>query len=85
MRAEIELLEDELHAAIGPGGRIKRGASDAERLRVGITHRIRSGIAQIAKHHPALGAYLSASVSTGYRCAYRPTGPAERTEMAERV
>jgi hypothetical protein len=71
-RVELELLEDELQAAVGPGGRARRAASDSERLRVSITHRIRSAIAQIAQRHPGLGAHLAASVSTGYRCVYQP-------------
>jgi hypothetical protein len=76
-RVELELLEDELHAAVGLGGRTRRAAADAERLRVSITHRIRGAIAQIAQRHPDLGAHLAASVSTGYRCVYEPAdGPA---------
>jgi hypothetical protein len=80
-RAELELLEDEIRAAVGSGGRVRRAGADAERLRVSITRRIRSAMTQIAKHHPALGAHLAASVSTGYRCAYQPAvgqGPAGR-------
>lgn len=70
-RAELDLLLDELRGAVGVGGRARRMSSDVERLRVSITRRIRSAIAQIAKHHPALGAHLAASVTTGYHCSYR--------------
>ncbi len=84
MRAEIELLEDELRAAVGLGGRVRRAAADAERLRVAITQRIRSAIAQIAKHHPPLGAHLTAGVSTGYRCMYDPAAAARATYERER-
>jgi len=72
MRAELEMLEDQLQAAVGPAGRIRRAPGDAERLRVAITHRIRAAIAQIAQRHPDLGAHLAATVSTGYRCVYQP-------------
>jgi hypothetical protein len=75
VRGELELLEDELRLAIGPGGRARRAPGDAERLRVAITHRIRAAIAQIARSHPALGTHLDASVSTGYRCVYEPAEP----------
>jgi hypothetical protein len=84
VRAELERVEDELLLAVGPGGRPRRAAPDVERLRGAISHRIRAAIAQIARYHPALGAHLTASVSTGYRCVYEPThrpapgAPAER-------
>jgi hypothetical protein len=76
LRAELDQLVDELRAAVGPGGRVRRASADAERERVAITRRIRSAIAQIAKHHPALGEHLASSVTTGYFCAYRPAGAA---------
>jgi hypothetical protein len=84
MRDELEQLEDELRLALGPGGRPRRAANDAERLRVAITHRIRSAIDQIARRHPALGEHLRASVSTGYRCVYDPTAPPLVDEQAAR-
>jgi hypothetical protein len=74
MRAELELLEEELRLALGAGGRPRRAANDAERLRVAITHRIRAAIGQLARRHPALGTHLTATVSTGYRCVYDPAG-----------
>jgi hypothetical protein len=71
-RAELDVLLDELRGAVGVGGRARRMSADVERLRVAITRRIRAAIAQIAKHHPALGAHLAASVTTGYHCSYNP-------------
>jgi hypothetical protein len=82
LRAEQELLEEELRVAVGVGGRPRRASSDAERLRVAITHRIRNAIAQIGKSHPELGAHLRASVSTGYRCVYQPPVRASEDERA---
>ena len=76
LRAELDLLVNELRAAVGPGGRARRASADVERERVAITRRIRSAIAQIAKHHATLGEHLASSVTTGYYCAYRPTGAA---------
>lgn len=72
MRAELDPLLDELRGAVGMGGRARRMSADVERLRVAITRRIRSAIAQIAKYHPAFGAHLAATVTTGYHCAYHP-------------
>lgn len=82
LRAEQEMLEDELRSAVGANGRPRRASSDAERLRVAITHRIRDAIAQIGRSDPALGAHLSACVSTGYRCGYEP--PAAERAAGER-
>jgi hypothetical protein len=84
MRAELEQLEDELHAAVAPGGRSRRASADAERLRVAITHRIRNAIAQIARRHARLGAHLTASVSTGYRCIYEPARATVPSESPDR-
>lgn len=80
LRAELESLEDELRLAVAPGGRPRRAASDAERLRVAITHRIRDAIAQIARRDPDLGGHLRASVSTGYRCVYEPRADREQKD-----
>lgn len=82
LRAELELLEEELRAAIGTGGRPRRASSDVERLRVAITHRIRGAIDLIAKHHPSLGVHLAATVSTGYRCVYDPAAATVSGERA---
>ena len=84
MRAELELLEDELRRAVGPNGRARRAADDAERLRVAITHRVRAAIAQIARCDSTVGEHLRASVSTGYRCVYQPADPAVPDEPAVR-
>ena len=70
LRAEIDLIADELRTATAAHGRGRRASADIERLRLAITRRIRAAIEQITKHHPALGAHLAATVSTGYHCAY---------------
>lgn len=79
LRAELDLLVDELRAAVGSGGRVRRVSADVERGRVSITRRIRSAITQIAKHHPSLGAHLASTVTTGYYCAYLPGAAADPT------
>src|SRR5262249_50268003 len=72
LHAELDLLLGELRTALGAHGRVRRASADVERRRVAITRRIRSAIAQIAKHHPSLGHHLACTVTTGYYCAYRP-------------
>ena len=73
--AEMDLLVDELTAALGLGGRARRSGSDAERARSAVTQRIRSTIRRLDDLHPKLGAHLAVSVETGTFCAYRPAEP----------
>ena len=84
IRAELEPLMDELRTAVASRGRVRRASADVERLRVSITRRIRSAIAQIAKHHPALGAHLAATISTGYYCSYDPSAAGADSSPRER-
>jgi hypothetical protein len=74
LSAELEALTDQLRAATGLGGRSRRASSNADRVRVAVTRRIRAAIAQIEKHHPPLGAHLAATIHTGYFCSYGPGG-----------
>jgi hypothetical protein len=71
---EIEALTGELARAAGLGGRDRQLPSPAERARVSVTKAIRTAIRAIEKHHPALGAHLTASVRTGRHCCYAPPG-----------
>jgi len=72
LRAEAELLERQLAAAVGLGGQDRPGASSAERARIAVGKRIRAAIRQIATHHSPLGRHLSTTVRTGQLCSYRP-------------
>ena len=74
-RAERDALVSHLAAATGLGGRTRRVGDQAERARKTVTARIRDVIARIERAHPALGAHLRASVTTGTRCAYSPPIP----------
>jgi class 3 adenylate cyclase len=71
-RQEIEFIMGQLSAAVGLGGRDRKGASAAERARLTVTKRIKDALARIRESHPALGSYLSARIKTGYLCAYLP-------------
>jgi hypothetical protein len=74
--AEIDALVDELARAAGLGGRDRAAPSPAERARVSVTKAIRNALKTIARHSPALGDHLAASVHTGRFCSYAPPGEA---------
>jgi hypothetical protein len=40
-----------------------------------VTQRVRSTIRRIAVAHPELGRHLTASITTGTYCSYRPERP----------
>jgi tetratricopeptide (TPR) repeat protein len=70
LRAEIELLAEELSRGFGLGGRPRRAGSDAERARLSVTRAIRYAIERIAQHDPALGEHLRRGIRTGAACSY---------------
>jgi len=74
-RAERDALLHEVAAAAGLGGRPRRLGDQSERARKAVTARIRDVIGRIDRVHPALGAHLRASVTTGTRCSYTPATP----------
>lgn len=69
---ERELLIHELKAAVGLGGRHRKGSSPVERARVNATRAIKAALARIAEHSPALGRHFDAAIRTGTFCSYRP-------------
>ncbi len=71
-RQELEFLSRELAGAVGLGGRDRKAASASERARVNVTRAIRSALARIAEHSPALGRHLDTTVRTGTFCSYVP-------------
>jgi hypothetical protein len=73
--AERDALLAELAAATGLGGRARRLGDNSERARKAVTARIRDAIGRIERVHPALGAHLRASVTTGTSCGYSPPVP----------
>lgn len=75
-RQELDLLQAELAAACGLGGRA-RTHSTAERARKAVYNRIRGALAKIEKAHRSLGRHLRNSVSTGTFCSYAPERPTE--------
>ncbi len=71
-RVEMDLLVDQLTAAMGLGGRSRTTSDPAERARSAVTQRVRSTLKRVREHHPALGAHLDRSVTTGLFCRYEP-------------
>ncbi|WP_326597961.1 ATP-binding protein [Streptomyces sp. NBC_01803] len=69
---ERAALLDELRAAAGLGGRVRRLGDEAERARKTVTARIRDTLRRLDQRHPELAAHLRATVTTGAMCAYRP-------------
>ncbi len=72
LEAEIEFLSAELRAAVGLGGRARRSGVAVERARVNVTRQIGLARQRIARHDPALGWYLDATVRTGAWCSFTP-------------
>jgi len=72
VREEIEFLTDELAAAAGLGGRVRKAGDVADRARKAVTSRIRETIARIATEHATLGRHLENAIHTGLFCSYRP-------------
>jgi hypothetical protein len=61
---------------VGLGGRDRSATPEIERARSAVSKRIKAGPRQLAAEDPALGLHLSATISTGYFCCYRPAAAA---------
>jgi hypothetical protein len=71
-QVEFDAVVEHLASALGLGGRARTGGSTAERARSAVTHRVRSTVRRLGEEHPDLGRHLTASITTGTYCAYRP-------------
>jgi hypothetical protein len=74
-RTEIEFIEAEVTAAVGLGGRDRKGSSHAERARLAVTKAIKAALIRVRAVDPELGRPISISIQTGYFCAYLPAQP----------
>ncbi|WP_308170189.1 hypothetical protein [Acrocarpospora catenulata] len=72
LRAERDWLIDELAAATGMGGRVRRFTGSEERARIAVGKAIRRALSRIAEADPVIGEELRTTVQTGLRCCYRP-------------
>jgi hypothetical protein len=75
---EIQMLGEQLAAAVGLGGRNRRGGSLAERARINVTRSLKSAIVKVGASHPPLARHLRTSLKTGTFCSYNPSGQALR-------
>jgi hypothetical protein len=73
LRAELELLRDELARGVGLGGRNRRSASAVERARVNVQKRLRGVVKRIGDGLPELAAHLEKYIKTGTYVSYRPS------------
>jgi len=69
---EIDFISRELASAYGLGGRARRAADVAERIRKAVTNRIRYSLSRIEKEHPVLARHLANAIATGTFCSYAP-------------
>ena len=70
-KGELELIEEELRAAVGLGGRMRRASSETERVRVNVTTRIRKAIERLRERAPQAAHHLATAIRTGATCIYR--------------
>jgi hypothetical protein len=75
LRAEMDFIARELCSAYGLGGRARRTADQCERMRKGVTNRIREAIARIRKEDETLALHLTNSLRLGVICVYQPERP----------
>ena len=78
-RTELDLLTQELAAAVGLGGRDRTTSDAAERARLAVSKAIRTAIKRIEAEEKALGWHLRTAISTGHLCSYQP-GPHDRID-----
>jgi tetratricopeptide (TPR) repeat protein len=73
-RRELELVQSEIIAAVGPVpiGPHPRRALRAERARLAVTKAIKAALTRIRAADPELGRHLSLSIRTGFFCSYQP-------------
>lgn len=72
VQQEIDMLLQQLAAALGVGGQSRRAASQAERARVNVTNGIRAALTKIAANSPPLAQHLTLTIKTGLFCSYTP-------------
>ena len=61
-----------LSVTTGLRGRRRRLGDEVDRARKTVSARIHDSLERVAQVHPTLGAHLTASLTVGVRCAYRP-------------
>jgi tetratricopeptide (TPR) repeat protein len=77
VRAELEMLDEQLASAMGIGRRDRKTGDHSERARDRIRKSIHASLATIRENDPSLGHHLTTCIRTGYLCSYFPD-PAAR-------
>jgi hypothetical protein len=72
VRAEIEMVGQELAGSLGLGGRARAVSASADRARGLVGKNIRSTVEKIRHQDPGLARYFAVTISTGNFCAYQP-------------
>jgi hypothetical protein len=76
LRAEYDMLVDQLSGAVGLGGRRRPAGPDpVERLRKAVSARLRDAIRRLEANDAALGRHLANAIRTGMYCSYQPEEP----------
>jgi hypothetical protein len=70
LRREKELLDAELLAAVGLGGKGRSGGSASERARVNVQRRLKDAVTRVGELDAAAGAFLEKAVRTGTYCRF---------------
>jgi tetratricopeptide (TPR) repeat protein len=72
VRTELEMLEDQLSAAVGLSGRARKASVHAERARMRIGKAIRVSLSAIRESDPVLWHHFDGCIRTGFVCGYTP-------------
>ena len=75
LQQEIDFITTELADAYGLGGRARKTAVAAERVRKAVANRIKESLAKMRKPHSSLWLHLFNTIKTGTFCSYTPEKP----------
>jgi AAA ATPase domain len=72
LRAELDMIIEELRGAVGLGGRDRSAANETERARVAVRKAITAALDRLAEHDTAFAQHLRIHIRTGIYCRYEP-------------
>ena len=72
LNEEVERIGQEINAATGHGGKVRKFVSPDDRARSNVTMQIKAAIRKISAQNPDLGSHLGRAIKTGMRCSYQP-------------
>lgn len=72
LQSQIEMIETEIEAAVGLGGRMRDLTREGENIRLRVTRAIRDAIRRITESLPVIGHHLHRHIRTGGSCSYTP-------------